>query len=51
MIVAAWFTIVVLIVLLGFGIVTATFIHWYKESRKKAEAAAVLSAESASTQS
>lgn len=49
MIVAAWFTIVAFIVLLGFSIVIATFIHWFKQSRKKA-AAVALPAESTPAQ-
>lgn len=34
MIVAAWFTLVFLIILVGFGLVGLTFRHWWKESRK-----------------
>lgn len=37
MIVAAWFTLVFLIILVGFGLVGLTFRHWWKESRKKAK--------------
>lgn len=37
MIVAAWFTIIGFIFLVGMTVVALTFRHWYLESRKKAE--------------
>lgn len=38
MIVFAWFALIAIIMLVGFGLVIATFIHWYKESRRRANA-------------
>ncbi|WII71703.1 hypothetical protein QJS83_14635 [Bdellovibrio sp. 22V] len=34
MIVAAWFTIVALVILAGFVMLGATFVHWYRENKK-----------------
>ncbi|MNL23079.1 hypothetical protein D3C87_1444470 [compost metagenome] len=34
MIVATWFTIVFIIILIGFTLVGLTFRHWWKESKK-----------------
>ena len=40
MIVATWFTLVFIIILIGFTLVGLTFRHWWKESKRlKAEAA------------
>ena len=33
MLVAAWFIFIFLVILFGFGLVFATFLHWYKESK------------------
>ncbi len=38
MIVAAWFTLVGLIILAGFAMLGATFVHWYRQSKLKAAA-------------
>ena len=35
MIVLAWFIIVGLIILAGFTLVGATFVHWYMEGKRK----------------
>lgn len=37
MIVAAWFTIVGFVILAGFTLLGLTFVHWYKESKRKAK--------------
>ncbi|WP_172795340.1 hypothetical protein ACLWBD_10540 [Bdellovibrio sp. HCB117] len=46
MIVLAWFTLIGIIILIGFALVGATFVHWYKEKKiaRKAAAAAQVSA-------
>ncbi|WP_295905705.1 hypothetical protein [uncultured Bdellovibrio sp.] len=36
MIVLAWFTLVGLIILAGFTMLGATFVHWYRENKKAA---------------
>lgn len=41
MIVLAWFMFLGVVILVGFGLVGATFVHWYLE-RKKARKAAKL---------
>lgn len=33
MIVFAWFTLVVLVILVGFIVVGATFVHWYRQKK------------------
>lgn len=35
MIVFAWFTVIGFVILVGFGLLIATFVHWFKEWRKK----------------
>jgi|GEM_PF-1899866 len=37
MIVAAWFTLVGLVILAGFAMLTATFVHWYRQSKAAAK--------------
>lgn len=37
MIVAAWFTLVGLVILAGFTMLGVTFVHWYKEGKRKAK--------------
>ncbi len=43
MIVAAWFIFVALVILVGFALLVATFINWFKQARikSKSEAARV----------
>lgn len=38
MIVFAWFTLVALIILAGFAMLGATFVHWYLESKRQRQA-------------
>ena len=48
MIVATWFTLVFIIILIGFTLVGLTFRHWWKES-KKAKLQALTDKESLTT--
>lgn len=38
MIVAAWFTLVGLVILAGFVMLGATFVHWYRQAKLKSAA-------------
>ncbi|WP_415061996.1 hypothetical protein [Bdellovibrio sp.] len=38
MIVFAWFMMIAFIILVGFALVGATFVHWYREKKNAAKA-------------